>query len=142
MLDDIWQAGGEYNVQKKAVPETALFRRAFANYLAGDGQYNLAAQEYIRAFSLEPTAQNALAHLTLLWRNKDFTNALKQSDEYLHKFPKEIKIATRHAAIQEQLHMIPEAIATYRNLLDRSATPKESIQYYIKIASLYRKKAI
>ncbi|MGB5686014.1 MAG: O-antigen ligase family protein [Candidatus Electrothrix sp.] len=140
VLDDIWQAGGEYNVQKKAVPETALFRRAFANYLAGDGQYNLAAQEYIRAFSLEPTTQNALAHLTLLWRNKDFTNALKQSDEYLHKFPKEIKIAMQHAAIQEQLHMIPEAVATYRNLLDRSATPKESIQYYIKIASLYRKK--
>ena len=143
VLDDLWSAGGDYETQKRAVPETASFRQAFARYLAADGEKELAAQEAAYAFSLEPTARNALMHLKQLWSNKDFEKSLPVIKKYLKLFPEELRITERYAATLEQLKQYDKAVSVYRQLLDEhSETRKTYEKYCIKIAGLYAKQKL
>jgi O-antigen ligase/Flp pilus assembly protein TadD len=138
VLDDLWSAGGDYDIQKQAVPDTATFRQAFARYLAKDGKKELAAQETAYAFSLEPTAQNAWAHLNQLWSNKDFADSLTAGKKYLQQFPEDLGMQERYAATLEQLKQYDEAVSVYRQLLEElSETRKTYEKYCIKIAGLY-----
>ncbi len=138
VLDDIWSAGGGYETQKQAIPERALFRQAFARYLAIDGDIELAAQEAAFAFSLEPTVQNAMMHLNFLWQSKEFDRSLMESKKYLKQFPKEQKIKERYAATLARRHHYQEAILVYRQLIDEHPGDKKKFEeYHLKIARLY-----
>lgn len=139
VLDDIWSAGGEYETQKKAVPETAVFRQAFAAYLKANGENELAVREYSYAFSLDPTERNALVHLRGLCRNKDFSGAFAESEKYLRSFPEEIRIKEQHAVILVNLGRNKEAIRIYQSLLDKSDERNKDGKYYVRIAQLYAK---
>ena len=143
VLDDLWSAGGDYEIQKQAVPKTASFRQAFARYLATDGENELAAQEAVYAFLLEPTARNALAHLNQLWRNKDFAGSLRASKKYLQQFPEELRIKVRYAVTLERLKQYNEAVSVYRQLLDEHSEIRKTYEKYcIKIARLYAKQKL
>jgi O-antigen ligase len=143
VINDIWSAGGDYETQKRAVPETASFRQAFARYLATDGENESAAQEAVFAFSLEPTVRNALMHLNLLWDSKDFESSLTASEEYLKQFPGELQIKERYAATLEKLNRYQEAVFVYRQLINKHfETRKNYEKYFIRIARLYAKQKL
>ncbi|MCW5211475.1 O-antigen ligase family protein [Desulfobulbus sp. TB] len=138
VLDDIWSAGGEYEMQKRAIPETASFRQAFANYLTRNGKKELAEQENAFAFRQDPTARNARVHLNLLWRNKNFSGSIKMSKAYLHQFPEDIWIKERYAVSLEKVKQYEQAILIYQQLTATfTDNPKKAAKYFIKIARLY-----
>ncbi|CAK8722693.1 hypothetical protein KKHLCK_11960 [Candidatus Electrothrix laxa] len=143
VMDDIWSAGGDYETQKRAVPETAPFRQAFAHYLATDGENELAAQEAVFAFSLEPTVRNALMHLNLLWENKNFVGSLTENKKYLKQFPEEFQIKEKYAATLEKLNQYQEATVVYRQLIDEHPEKKRLCEkYFIIMARLYAKEKL
>ncbi|WP_339136140.1 MAG: O-antigen ligase family protein [Candidatus Electrothrix sp. GW3-4] len=142
VLDALWSAGGDYETQQQVVPQTASFRQAFAHYLTADGENELAAQESALAFSLEPTAQNALRHLQLLLNKKAYTVALKKAEEYLKIFPGELKMQELHASILERAGQYQEAALVYRRLIESASTEKNSRKYFIKTADLYARQKL
>ena len=138
VLDDIWNAGGDYVAQQQAVPEEASFRQAFANYLANDGETERAEQEAAFAFTLEPTALNARVHLNLLWQNKNYVGSLAACKEYQQQFPDDQWILIRSAETFVQLKQYKEAISIYHRLINApSAHKKDIIYFFLRIAGLY-----
>ncbi|CAK8717398.1 hypothetical protein GKODMF_08990 [Candidatus Electrothrix gigas] len=138
VLDDIWSAGGEYEMQKRAIPATASFQQAFANYLARNGKKELAEQENAFAFRQDPTARNARVHLNFLWRNKNFTDSVKMSKAYLDQFPEDIWIKERYAVSLEKIKQYEQAVLIYQQLATTfSDKPQKAAEYFIKIARLY-----
>jgi tetratricopeptide (TPR) repeat protein len=135
VLDDIWSAGGDYETQKQAIPKSASFRQTFARYLVTDNEMKLAAQEAALAFSLDPTLQNAMIHLNVLWQAKDFTTALAEIENYLKQFPKERTMKERYAVTLAKLQHYQKAISVYHQLLDEY--PENPEKSYLKIAQIY-----
>ncbi|MCI5183838.1 MAG: hypothetical protein D3921_15190, partial [Candidatus Electrothrix sp. AW1] len=116
VLNRLSGVGMDFDTLKKAVPETAPFRRAFAAYLFAQGKNQPALHELEFAFTLEPTPHNALAHVRGLFRSKDFTAALEQNTTYLERFPTSLGLREQKARILERLGRRQEAVFIYRNL--------------------------
>ncbi len=142
VLDDIWSAGGDYEIQKRAVPKTAGYRHAFAAYLRTNGEKGLAEREIASAFSLEPTARNAFIYVRELYRSKKFVDALATSEKYLSQFPENVRLREQYAVILEKIGQNREAMSVYRNLLDELTSKDVSVKYYIFIARLYAKEKV
>ena len=138
VLDDIWSAGGDYQIQQRVIPEVASFRQAFASYLMRDDKNKLAEQEAAFAFTLDPTVSNALIHLNILRGNKNLPELLASIERYQLRFPKEIKLKERYAAALEQTKQYQKAISVYRQLLEEFPEKKgRSEIFFMKIAQLY-----
>ena len=145
VLNEMGKADGRYGALQQAVPETAPFRRAFAAYLFAKGRTWPALHELEFAFSLEPTAENALAHVRGLSRSKDFTAVLEQTQAYLERFPESLGLREEKARILEQLGRRQEAVFIYRSLqravytgrLSDQADRNKAAAYGIRAARLY-----
>ncbi|XCN74783.1 MAG: O-antigen ligase family protein [Candidatus Electrothrix aestuarii] len=143
VLDDIWSAGGDYQVQQRAIPEIASFRQAFARYLALDGENKLAEQEAAFAFSLEPSVSNAFIHLNILQGNKKFSGLLAAFERYLLLFPKDIELKERYAAALEQAQQYQDAVLVYRQIMEGFPEGKARFEkYFIKISRLYARQKL
>jgi tetratricopeptide (TPR) repeat protein len=120
---------------------------AFSAYLFAKGRTWPAIQELELAFSLEPTADNALAHLRGLCRNKDFLEALEQAEAYLIRFPESLHLREQKAVILDRLGRNQEAAFVYRSLLEgvykgrflKLANRNYAVKYCTRIARLYAK---
>ncbi len=141
VLEDIWgEAGQNYDLVQQAIPETAAFRQAFARWLFAKEKVEPALQELILAYSIEPTAKNALVHIQALHRMKDYPATLTEIDKYLTSFPENIQLREQKAIILKHLGRNQEAIFMYRWLQKNSTNDTEEaqqIRFYLATAQLY-----
>jgi tetratricopeptide (TPR) repeat protein len=85
-IDDLWNILADYDTVKPAIPEIPEIRKAFARYLFSKGRYEDSLTELARAFSLEPSEENALVHLEQSIRLKKWDMAIDIGEEYLKHF--------------------------------------------------------
>jgi tetratricopeptide (TPR) repeat protein len=114
VLEELWTHTQDYRQLGLAVPDTGYGRRKLARFLLAKGKTLAAERELAQAFSLEPTALNALAHLMSMGDRRE---AIAVGEEYRDRFPEDIEIGKRVADLYFELGKHDEGISAYQSLI-------------------------
>ncbi|MBI4847218.1 MAG: O-antigen ligase family protein [Nitrospirae bacterium] len=137
VLNSIWIVSPSYESLKPAVPENSAHRNEFAEYLFNKNEQEAALNELRLAFSLEPSAKNALTYLNGLSRVEEWDLAVKTGERYLLQFNHEVSLLKHMALLYEKLGNNDKAISIYQHLI---ADNPEEVSIYLSFADCYRKR--
>jgi len=135
ILDVIWDYTEDYNKLKKAVPEDAGMRTAFANFLWRKGMHEDALKEFAYAYELAPSVERAFRHLQYLINAKRYREGYHFCKKYLKDFKDNIQLYKKLLWFSKRLGKLDEAILICEKLADLDS--RNRLSYKLEIARIY-----
>jgi tetratricopeptide (TPR) repeat protein len=135
VLDRIWKVTRDYYYLNKVVPEDAVMRDAFANYLWKKGIHDAAIKEFAYAYELAPSVERALRHLQYLINTKRYREGYNFCKKYLRDFKDNIQLYKKLLWFSKRIGKLNEALLICEKLADLDS--RNRLSYELEIARIY-----
>ncbi len=134
LIGEAWQLAPNYLQMEWVLPKTVSARKDFVRFLLARGEQDAVLRELSLIFFLDPSVENALAHLQKLSGDGQHAAALEAAQQYGNQLGPMANLEERIAHIYLRAGDADKAFSIYRGLV--AAIPDQP-QYYIIPGDLY-----